>query len=415
MKGQSVICILCVCLAFVTTLLFLPTPAHAAASAEWTVAFYMDSDNGLDSWAQKDILELMAVGSSKDVNILLLWDTSTGPSHMYKVCKNSLIELADFKYNGVEPNMGDPITLQSFVSYVLKKFPAKKSALVLWDHGDDFRGLMFDEHIPDQGFDLLTNQEVVQALSGFRINTLIYAACVMSEMDVAYEYAIDGLNVDYLVATEGYDTMDSFPFDWVLASLASHPSIGPLEFSVMAVDKYVDFYTSVGKAYSQAATMSVIQINTADELGDAVLRLSNCLKKNIKGYASIISNARGQANLPWSENGWDRLVDLKVFIQSIHDQSLDPKAVKGIDSAVVSSVIAASETALAKIPQTVLYVRYLDAMGKHGINGISAFFPTSRDSFENNKNLYGIFYDVMAFARTGWLDFLYTYWDTLTK
>ena len=115
-------------------------------------------------------------------------------------------------------------------------------------------------------------------------------------------------------------------------------------------------------------------------------------------YAPIISNARGNANLPWSQNGWDRLIDLGVFAQSIREQSLD------------ATIVNLAETVLARIPQTVLYVRSLQTMDKHGVHGISSFFPASRDAFENNKNLYGDHYDVMAFARAGWLDFLYSYW-----
>ncbi len=403
MKGKFVICILCVCLVFSAILPFMVTPGYAAAPAEWTVAFYMDSDNNLDSWAEKDVQELMKVGSTRDVNVLLFWDTSTGPGRMYKVGKNSLVDITQFEYDRVEPNMGDSKTLRSFVSYIFKEFPAKKYALVLWDHGDDFRGLMFDYHVPDVGFDLLSNQEIVEALSGFRINTLIYAACVMSQIEVAYEYAVKGLNVDYLVASEGYDTMDSFPFDWVLSSLTARPGFTPLEFSKMAVDQYIDYYAGVGKAYSQAATMSVLQINTADELGDAVLRLGGCLQADIGTYAPIVSNARGQANLPWSENGWDRLVDLKVFAQSIRDQSTDP------------AVVNAADTVLAKIHDTVLYVRCLKAMEKHGVGGIGVYFPTSRGSFDNDKTPYGVSYDVMAFARAGWLDFLYAYWGASAK
>ena len=403
MKSKSIVSILCICLVLSAVLSFIATPSYAAAPAEWTVAFYIDSDNDLDSWAQKDVQELMAIGSTRDVNVVLYWDTSTGPGHMYKVGKNSLVELTRFEYDRVEPNMGDPKTLRSFVSFVFKEFQAKKYALVLWDHGDDFRGLMFDYHIPDAGFDLLSNQEIVDALSGFRINTLMYAACVMSQIDVAYEYAVNGLDVDYLVATEGYDTMDSFPFDWVLSSLTSHPGLTPLEFSKMAVDEYIDYYTGVGNAYSQAATMSVLQINTADELGDSMLRLGDCLRADIGTYAPIISNARGQANMPWSQNGWDRLVDLKVFAQSIRDQSTDP------------AVVNAAETVLGAIPQTVLYVQCLKAMDKHGVNGIGIYFPTSRGSFENNKTLYGVSYNVMAFARAGWLEFLSAYWGTSAK
>jgi hypothetical protein len=161
--------------------------------------------------------------------------------------------------------------------------------------------------------------------------------------------------------------------------------------------------------------MSLIQINTTDELGDAVLQLSKSLQVDIKGYSQIIANAKGKANLPWSQNGWERLIDLKVFVQSIRDQSLDTRAVKGIDPLVVSSVVNNAEAVLNKIPQTVLYVRYLDSMGKHGVYGISVFFPDSRDSYENNEKLYGACYDVMAFANAGWLDFLYSYWNIGAK
>jgi hypothetical protein len=411
MKKHIVIRILGVVLTLASVLFFLP--AHtviAAKSAQWTVAFYMDSDNDLDSWAQKDVNELMTVGSTSDVNVVLYWDTSTGPGHMYKVYRNSLSKLTGFEYDNVEPNMGDPKTLHSFLSYVTKNFPANKYALVLWDHGDDFRGLLFDEHIPGPGFDLLSNQELVRAMSGFRIDTMIDAACVMSQIDVAYEYAVGALNVNYLVATEGYDTMNSFPFDWVLSSLVSHPSMTPLEFSKMAVDQYICLYSTTGKANSQAVTMSVVQIDAADELGNAVLRLASCLQQDISGYAAIISSARGQANLPWSENGWDRLVDLKTFVQSVHDQSLNPRAVREIDSTIVSSVINSANTALACIPSTVLYSGSVKAMSKHGVGGIGVFFPTSQSSFENSLGMYSDIYASMAFSKAGWLNFLYAYY-----
>jgi hypothetical protein len=223
------------------------------------------------------------------------------------------------------------------------------------------------------------------------------------------------MNVTYLVATEGYDTMNSFAFDWMLSSLVAQPDMGPLEFSKMAVDQYIYLYTTTGNANSQAVTMSVVQISAVDELGNAVVQLSKCLREDIRGYASIISNARGQANLPWSENGWDRLVDVKTFVQSVRDQSLNPSAVSGIDPEVVSSVIQAANASLTSIAQTVLYSKSVKAMSKHGLGGIGVFFPTSRSSFENSQAMYADIYASMAFAQAGWLDFLYDYWGASAK
>lgn len=170
-----------------------PKISPAEASANWTLAIYMDSDNDLDFWAQKDINEMMMAGSSAKINVIVFWDSFMGPGYVYRVLQNDLQELPECKLDGIEPNMGDPSTLRVFAEFIFKKFPAKHQALMLWNHGDDFRGAMFDSHIPGEGFDFLTHQEVVQALSGFKIDVLIYAACVMSTIEVVYEYYASGL------------------------------------------------------------------------------------------------------------------------------------------------------------------------------------------------------------------------------
>ena len=98
--------------------------AQTRTLADWTLAIYLDSDNNLDIWAQKDVNEMLSVGSSNAVNLIVLWDTTTGPAHVYMVLKGELRELKDCKLNGIETNMGDPQTLREFVSYTFSSFPA---------------------------------------------------------------------------------------------------------------------------------------------------------------------------------------------------------------------------------------------------------------------------------------------------
>jgi hypothetical protein len=393
----------------------MPLSVRAAPSkptADWTIAVYLDSDNGLDYWAQKDLDEMMVVGSTSSVNIIVFWDRYDGPGYCYKVVRNGLEELEDFKLNGIEPNMGDPAVLREFVKYAFDSFPARKHVLICFDHGDDFRGCMFDEHIPYEGFDLLTHQEVVTALAGFRIDVMVYAACVLSEIEVAYEYYASGLNIGYYVASEGYDTMDSFPYDQIFSRLTADPGMDSLRLSRTFVDEYINYYTYAGKAYSQSVTMSVTELSKVGEVVANVRNMVQGIEQDMDGYSQIVSDARGQANLPWSENGWERLIDLTTFATVIHDESLMPKKTNNIDKSVVSQVISSSGNLIASLSNAIVYCRNTPAMEKHDCLGMGVYFPTSQQSYINNKHLYGASYDTMRYAQEGWLSFLNLYWST---
>ncbi len=405
----------------VTTLLMsfvLLTPlavqsAKPQSGADWTFAIYMSSDNDLEPWAQEDIDEMMMIGSTNEINVVVMWDKYAGPAGIYKVVRNGLEELTDSELNGVEPNMGDSVTLRSFVTYASKRFPATRFALMCWDHGDDFRGLMYDRHIPDQGFDLLTHQEVVTALSGFRIDVLVYGACVLQMIEVSYEYCSSGLNIGYFVANEGYDPLSGLPFDAVLSRLAAQPSVSPLKFSTILVDEYIWYYDdSAGMGQSQAVTLSVVDVRKVEKLVEDLTSFTNAIMSDMSGYAKIVSDGRGRANLPWSENGWERLVDLTTFVKTVHDESLDPKLVRNIDQSVVASVISSSEAVLSSLSETIVYHKNTHVMEKARCYGIGIYFPTSRASYENNDHIYGSLYELMRFPHQGWLEFLNAYWDT---
>ncbi len=372
----------------------------------------MDSDNDLDVWAQKDLIEMMMVGSSSKVNVIVFWDGFESPGYAFRIIRNGFERLPEFSLDGVEPNMGAPSTLREFADFVFTTFPARHYALLLWDHGDDFRGAMFDSHIPGKGFDFLTHQEMVEALAGFKIDVLIYAACVMSTIEVAYEYYSSGLNIDYYVANEGYDPMDGFPYHAILTKLVATSDVSSFRLAKLFVDEYVDYYTSQGKAYSQSVTLSFLELDQIGQVVSDLQEMTQAIKKAIAHYAPIISDARGHANLPWSENGWERLIDLTTFVKTIHDETEDPKMVWNIDPAIIDAVLSASQRLLQSLMEAVVYVRNTPVMDRKGCGGIAIYFPTSWNSFEKNRHMYGSLYSSMQFAAQGWLDFLYAHWNT---
>ncbi len=379
---------------------------------QWTLAIYMDSDNNLDDWAQKDINKLMAVGSTLNVNVVVFWDKLNGPDKAYKVEKDKLVELTNFTIpNGPEPNMGDPVTLKAWVGYTTTEFPSKKYALLLWDHGDDYRGAMYDytlpagTPLPSFGYDLLTNQEIVSALTGYKIDVMLYSACVMQMIEVCYEYLLGGLNITYLVSNEAYDPMDGFPYNTILKNLEDSKYNDPLEFSKMWVHEYIYYYKYVGNARSQAVTLSVVEIGKVEQVVTNIKDMTVALMLDMKGSKSIVGPARAHANLPWSENGWERDIDLPTFVAMIHDKSLDPQ--------IVSSSQRLTDS-LTGPNGAILYCESLK--GKSGYLGMGIFFPESHGAYENNFHLYGNLYPQMKFATDGnWLNFLNAYWDTTTK
>jgi len=66
----------------------------------------------------------MSVGSTKDVNIVVLWDKYDDVANLYYVGQNELSIVEGFSLNGEEVNMGDPDTLLNFTLFGQSYAPA---------------------------------------------------------------------------------------------------------------------------------------------------------------------------------------------------------------------------------------------------------------------------------------------------
>ncbi len=89
-------------------------------------------------------------------------------------------------------SMADPETLSDFIRWGVRTRPAKKYALVLWDHGDGARSGLFIDELFKQ--DIMYLYELRQALrdGGAYIETVIIDACLMANIETAWnirEYA----------------------------------------------------------------------------------------------------------------------------------------------------------------------------------------------------------------------------------
>jgi hypothetical protein len=366
--------------------------SHVAArpGADWTFMVYMDADNNLDYFGYQNIEAMMSVGSTEEVNIVVLWDKYDDVANLYHVGADEINIVQGFSLNGEEVNMGDPDTLRDFVKYSMKRFRASHYVLVMWDHGDDFRGCCWDDH-PE---DYLTHQEITGALSGIELDIMAFDMCVAGMIEVVYEYAWSGTEIDYVVATEGYVPNWGYPYAALLDTLTSYSEIGAFDLSKVMVDEYIAYYETMRPA-SRLVQMAVIDMTYVDLIVEQLGALTDTLEGGLLGdksgyYHGIIAEARGAGNMGWSEYGWEAYIDLPTFVKTLAGYGFEEAAI---------------------LYDTLMDALYSEASrAMKSAEGMGLFFPNSYGSFQNKVFWNTEDYLAMQFPHEGFYDFLQTYW-----
>jgi len=245
----------------------LPVERTRQDDASWTILCYEDGDNSLSDYIMDDVLEMADVGSTTELNIVVLLDLGfdrrayfdnttrekTGvnvadyeravladnqPAQLYYVEAEFLDELGT-EAAGIEPepNMGKSSTLQKFISYGVSNFPAQHTALFMGNHGLSFKGFMFDDYSNDH----LTPSEMRTALAtvGHKFDIIGFDACLMSSMSMVYEAS---QFCDYVIASELTEPGNGW--DYTCFEVAKqNPNITPENFAIEIVDAYSAQYT----------------------------------------------------------------------------------------------------------------------------------------------------------------------------
>jgi len=380
-----------------------PNVSAKDKDAKWTFMLYAAADNNLDPYGKVDMNELEKVGSSDDVNIVVLLDLyyENGTWIYYieqddnpDVINSQLLEELD------EQNTGDPLTLAEFVEYCNEGYPAERNVLVLWDHGSSFIGVCWDEHtgVPGVEEDHLTHENITEALFGYEIEVLGLDACIQAFIEVAYEYSVSEVDVEYLVGSEGFVPLDGYPYDQIAGKLVEDPDIETEDFLAFWTDAYVSYYEERKGQMREIMSCTLSAINVG-MIGDVVTRLctlTEALENDIKTNHGLISAAMGEAMMPWGIHGWGgALVDLVSFANC-----LSPHFDEAYDlSLVLESAVNVSNTMPMEACNT---------------GGLGIFFPSSYHAFRNNLWWWvgwGEYYEDTKFASEGWLDFLYSFWN----
>ncbi|MBS1794978.1 MAG: hypothetical protein JSS81_14045 [Acidobacteria bacterium] len=356
--------------------------AQDAAKAEWTILFYMDSDNNLEAPQLNDLEEMMAVGTTPNVNLIVLCDRSakgddedgytdrpvgglknwTTAKYMV-IEKGRLRELADWG----EANMGDPATLRKYLLTATAEFPAKHYGLVFGDHGAGWMGIVHDE---SAGEDSLTAAELpvvfkdVTATTG-KFELIGFDACLMANLEAAKSIAPYG---KAMVASEELEPGNGWDYTPILTALAKNPQMDGLALGRTIVDVYKNYYLGPKQGNRKlSVTLGVIDLDKVPALEAATGNLAVAGQSFMKTGAGRqnwmkTSEARSKTEEYGIQGAYHLYYyDLVDYAENIKRRQPDAETVKAADG-----VIAAVKAAV---------VYKINGTARPNSNGMSIYFP----------------------------------------
>ena len=299
----------------------------ASDEAEWTVMFYMcgsdleskynyassnleeitrcvyphDSLSGVDDY--EELVNRFQNANPGRVNVLV----ETGGCKKWHTQKLGMDisnkTLQRWSYNGylnddvpdgfaLEQNlplqsMSDPDTLTDFVSWSAEEFPAKKYALVLWDHGGGSRsGIFIDELFSG---DVMYLDELGGALrsSGVHLEAVLFDACLMAGIETASAIS-DSAN--WMIASEEVVAGRGSAVDDWLQQLYISPSLDGEWLGRWICDMSQIKYTDEGEEEAQQLlTWSVIDLKQIPKLVELVDLGFDSLGKVYANYPRLMS------------------------------------------------------------------------------------------------------------------------------
>ncbi len=300
-----------------------------SAKAEWTFLFYVQSNNSLSSFAYKNFNDMSTIGSQSHLNLLVQWYQ---PSHAgtwrYRIEKGRMKLESHFPE---ETDGNSAEELVDAMKWVVTKYPAKRYALVLWNHGigildpkwgdsamiingngkfaefsqridipgvtqlmvelngvmvpykkqDDasfvHRGILFNERTKTY----MSNQVLTKALKGIqdtvlggeKIDLLGMDACLMGMLEVGYQlrhYA------HYFVTSQEVELAYGWNYYAFLQHLSQlHSRVEPENLARTIVSTYESLYRNKIHFYTQSALV----LNRIESVYEGLEYILSCIRK----------------------------------------------------------------------------------------------------------------------------------------
>lgn len=295
------------------------TPAASytrqAEETEYGVLLYMVGSN-LESEcgaATANLQELLAadLGTVRVVGEAggsLLWHTEgfeAGKNTRFRIEEGRLTVDAALPAR----NMGEAGTLADFIQYARTCYPAEKTVLVLWDHGDGPVGGFGCDDLCGGDSLMLTELDAALAAAGCDrqpLEVIGLDACCMATLETALTFSP---YARYMVASQEMEPAGG----WDYTAMASLPGTGPKEAALLLAQQY---YAKNAASYP-AATVSVTDLAALEGLAQQVETLAAGLEQApLAGQAQARAGVFGFGGAGRAQ-GQSDLVDLRSLVEAL--------------------------------------------------------------------------------------------------
>lgn len=283
---------------------YASSAARKPAEAQWTIMFFMDSDNNLELPQMANVMAAAKIGSDEDVRVIMLVDRSVESNEdggftdmdvlnmknwvggkIFEVEKDSLKEIEDLG----DVNMGDPSLLVKFVDKASTLAPAQKYCLVFGDHGASWPGFDSDGSHDDDSMTLTELDGALKTITGKlgRLEMIHYDDCLMSCIENA---TVVSPYARWMTASAELVPGDGCDYESFLRGLEANPSMDGKALGTLMVNSFRDFYnkaTDEGrKDAAPEITMALMDCDQIEPLNEALKDLAS------KTVASINADGR---------------------------------------------------------------------------------------------------------------------------
>ena len=320
------------------------------ADGTWTIFIHLcgtdlESGNGA---AVTDLGEMAQATESEKVKFVVqTGGTSTWNSESIsnEKIQRFVVENGDITpvYEGDNDSMGDPSTLESFLTWGVQTYPADNMGVILWDHGNgSIYGVCFDELHENDG---LTLRELDSALLSTqqymteKFEFIGFDACLMGNVEAANILAN---YANYMYGSEELEPGCGWNYVEIGNYLAQNPGASGADLGPIVCDSFYKGCQEIGD--SDVCTLACIDLSKMDdvvksfntfakdmyEAGNNTDNLSTMLR-NIEAGEKFGANNKNE--------GYSNMLDLGGIVKSCSDFSQNADAVlQAIDAAVVYKI-----------------------------------------------------------------------------
>lgn len=365
----------------ILTILVLTSISYSQEIKPFTLLIYMngsdlETDDGI---ASADLEEMMIIGSSSSLNIIV--ETGGTKDWQIRGIDDDRIQrwyiTEDDMYLEKDlsnANMGEASTLESFIRWGIREYPAESYGLIMWNHGSgSVYGYGYDENYDGDTLLLSELQEALEAaydVTGIKFELIGFDTCLMASVETA---SILSPYAEYLIASEEIEPSHGWDYLALLDYIENNPYDSGRRIGKNIISAYLDYSIYFGT--EDAITLSVIDLDRINSVENALSSLSQEILKDIEGGKSInaIIKARSRSESYGEEGegyGSADMVDLYDFADNLED--VYPTETNSLKNAIEDAII-------------------YNLSGKLNTNasGMSVYFPLDdKDMFSTKIKIY---------------------------